>query len=75
MLAVMVGTPLVRNKNFRNLPILLILGILFIADFLFQGPRFGWIESPSVDPLRLAVNVVLLLVSVMSIPIYCDAIF
>ncbi|HJP04752.1 MAG: short-chain dehydrogenase [Chromatiales bacterium] len=65
MLAVMVGTPLVRNKNFRNLPILLILGILFIADFLFQGPRFGWIESPSVDPLRLAVNVVLLLVSVI----------
>ncbi|MDP6617509.1 MAG: NnrS family protein, partial [Gammaproteobacteria bacterium] len=65
MLAVLVGTPLVRNKNFRNLPILLIVGILFVADFLFQGAHFGWFEPPSVDPLRLAINVVLLLVAII----------
>lgn len=60
-----IATPLIRTKNFRNLPFLLILSILFIADVLFQAPHYGWINSAPVDALRLAINTLTLVVAIV----------
>jgi uncharacterized protein involved in response to NO len=64
-LAVAVSIPLIRTRNYRNLAFLPILALLFAADLAYQAPRFGWIESSPVDPLRLAINLLLLMVSVV----------
>lgn len=65
VLAVTVAVPLARAGNVRNLPLLGALALLFAADVAFQGPRFGWFRAPPFDPLRLALNTVLLLVAVI----------
>ncbi len=64
-LAAVVGIPLVRARNYRNLPFLAFLGALFLADLMFQAPRFDWIEHAPFDALRFGVNVVLLMVVVV----------
>lgn len=64
-LAVAVSIPLLRTRNHRNLPFLLMLALLFAADLAYQAPRFGWIENASIDPLRLAINLLLLMVSII----------
>ena len=64
-LAVSVAVPLIRTKNFRNLPFLALLVLMFAADLAYQAVHFGWSTSSPVDGLRLALNTVLLLVTVV----------
>ena len=64
-LATIVAVPIAAARNFRNLPFLLFLGLLFLADVLFHASRFGWIVAPPFDPLRLAVNTVLLMIVIV----------
>lgn len=64
-LALMLAAPLVRSRNVRNLPFLVFLGLLFLADLLFYGTHAGWFAAPPFDPLRLAVNTVLLMVVIV----------
>jgi uncharacterized protein involved in response to NO len=64
-LGVMLAVPLVRARNYRNLQFLLILALLAGADALFVSVQLGWLRAPSFDPLRFAVNVVMLLIVVV----------
>ncbi len=64
-LAAIVAVPLVRSRNYRNLPFLVFLGLLFAADWADHAARFGWMTSVHFDALRLAVNTVLLLVVII----------
>src|SRR5690606_25317134 len=36
-LAAVLAVPLIRRRNLRNLPFLLVLGLLFVSDLLFHG--------------------------------------
>jgi uncharacterized protein involved in response to NO len=64
-LAIAVAGPLIRKRNFRNLPFLVFLSLLFAAEVAFNAPRFGWAALPQVDGLRLAVNTVLMMVTIV----------
>lgn len=64
-LGVVLGVPLVRSRNYRNLPFLLFLALLTGADALFLGAQLGWLTPQSFDPLRLATNLVLLMIAVV----------
>jgi uncharacterized protein involved in response to NO len=59
------AAPLIRTRNVRNYPFLLILALLFTADAAFHAVALGWIAPLAFDPLRFAVNVVLLLIVVV----------
>ena len=43
----------------------MLLALLFLAELLFLGPQFGWFDTPPFDPLRLAVNTIALMVTVV----------
>jgi uncharacterized protein involved in response to NO len=64
-LALTVAVPLVRTKNTRNLPFLVFLTLLFIADLAYQAPRLGWADNAPFDGLRLALNTVVLLIVIV----------
>jgi uncharacterized protein involved in response to NO len=59
------GIPLLRTRNFRNYPFLLMLTLLFIADVLFHAVHLGWIAALRFDPLRLAANLVLVIIVIV----------
>jgi uncharacterized protein involved in response to NO len=65
VLALLVATPLVRSRNYRNLPFLLFLALLFAADWALYARRFEWSAVPPVDGVRLAINGVMLLVVIV----------
>ncbi|HEX6997990.1 MAG TPA: NnrS family protein [Gammaproteobacteria bacterium] len=64
-LALAVGAALVRTRNARNYPFLVLLALLTAADLVYGAVRLGWLAAPPFDPLRLAANVVLLMVGVV----------
>lgn len=64
-LALTLAVPLVRSRNLRNLPFLVFLGLLFVAELLFQTTRFGGLSAPAFDPLRLAVDTIALMVAIV----------
>lgn len=64
-LGVVLAVPLVRGRNYRNLQFLLILALLAGADALFVSAQLGWLAPTPFDPLRFAVNLVLLLIAVV----------
>lgn len=64
-LALIVAIPLARTRSYRNLPFVLLLMILFLADVAFHARRFGWIGGELVDGLRLAVNAIMLMIVVV----------
>jgi uncharacterized protein involved in response to NO len=64
-LALVVGSALVRARNYRNFPFLLLLSLLACADVVLVAERLGWIGAAPFDPLRFATNVVLLMIGVM----------
>jgi uncharacterized protein involved in response to NO len=64
-LAAVLAVPLVRARDYRNLQFLLILALLAGADALFVSVQLGWLAPPTFDPLRLAVNLVMLLIAVV----------
>lgn len=65
VLAATVAIPLVRTKNLRNLPFILLLITLFLADAAFHARNFGWVEGPTIDGLRLTINTVTLMIVVV----------
>ena len=64
-LVVAVARPVVAAKNYRNLPFVVFLTVLFTADLAFQAARYGWIAALPIDPLRLAVNTLLLMIVIV----------
>jgi uncharacterized protein involved in response to NO len=64
-LAFVLAAPLLRTRNYRNLQFLVILALLAGADALFVGTQLGWLAPVPFDPLRFAVNLLLLMVSVV----------
>jgi uncharacterized protein involved in response to NO len=63
--AVAIGTALVRARNYRNWPFVVILGLLTAADVVFLGAHLGWIPPLPFDPLRFAANLVQLMIGVI----------
>ncbi len=61
-LAAALAVPLIRTRNLRNYPFLVMLGLLFGADLLFHGRQLGWLDALPFDPLRFAVNIVMLMI-------------
>lgn len=64
-LGALLAVSLVRTRNVRNYPFLVILGLLFAADALFHALALGLVRPLPFDPLRFAANLVLLLVAVV----------
>jgi uncharacterized protein involved in response to NO len=64
-LAVALAVPLLRTRNYRNFQFLLVIALLTGADALFVGMQLGWLAPASFDPLRFAVNLVLLMITVV----------
>ncbi len=63
-LAFLLARPLITTRNVRNYPFLLLLLLLFVADAAFHAFLAGWLTLP-FDPLRFAMNIVLVLVVVV----------
>jgi uncharacterized protein involved in response to NO len=64
-LALAVGLPLVRTRNYRNLQFIAILLVLALADVLFVAALAGWLDTPPFDPLRLVVNLFVWMIAVV----------
>jgi uncharacterized protein involved in response to NO len=64
-LAGALAVPLLRAGALRNMPFLLFLSLLFAADLLLHARYHGLIDAVPFDALRLALNVVLLLVVIV----------
>ena len=64
-LAVTIAVPLVRTRNFRNLPFLLLLAALFLGEASFHMRYFNWIDGQTIDGLRLTINTVALMIVVV----------
>jgi uncharacterized protein involved in response to NO len=64
-LALAVGIPLVRTRNYRNLQFIAFLLLLALADALFLLGHSGRLETPAIDPLRLVVNLFTLMIAVV----------
>lgn len=64
-LAVALVVPLIRAKKMANAVFLLFLSVLFVADLLFHGQIHGLIGNLPFDSLRLALNMVLLMVVII----------
>lgn len=65
VLAATVAIPLVHTRNLRNLPFILLLLTLFLADAAFHARYFDWVESAPIDGLRLTINTVTLMIVVV----------
>jgi len=64
-LAVTVAIPLARTGNFRNLPFILLLALLFLGDLAFHAQNLGWFDGLTFDGQRLAINTVMLIIVVV----------
>lgn len=64
-LALSLGVPLVRARNYRNLQFLMFLALLTAADLVFLATWLGWLTPSLFDPLRFAANLVLLMIAVV----------
>jgi len=64
-LAVVVSIPLIRTKNYRNLPFVLLLAILFLAEIAFHARYAGWLEGQIPDGVRLVINTVMLMIVIV----------
>jgi uncharacterized protein involved in response to NO len=64
-LAVTIAIPLIRTRNFRNLPFILLLATLFVGETAFHARHFNWFESQTIDGLRLTINTVALMIVVV----------
>jgi uncharacterized protein involved in response to NO len=64
-LAVTVAIPLIRTRNVRNLPFILLLAFLFLGEIAFHARYISWIEGPTPDGLRLTINTVMLMIVIV----------
>jgi uncharacterized protein involved in response to NO len=64
-LAATVAIPLIRTRNFRNLPFLLLLATLFLGEASFHARYFNWFDGQAIDGLRLTINTVALMIVVV----------
>lgn len=65
LLAIVVSVPLIRTRNYRNWPFLVLLATLFMGDVLFHARYFNWTEGQVFDGLRLTINIVALMIVVV----------
>ena len=59
------AVPLIHTRNLRNYPFLVMLVLLFSANLLFHGRQLGWIGALPFDPLRFAIDIVMLMIVVV----------
>jgi len=64
-LACVLAVPLLRARKLANALFLVFLSLLFAADLLFHGQHHGFIANLPFDSVRLALNVVLLMVVII----------
>jgi uncharacterized protein involved in response to NO len=64
-LALSIGSALVRARNYRNFQFMLVLFVLALADAWFLAAASGLLAPPAFDPLRLAANLVMLMIAVV----------
>lgn len=64
-LALVLAPPLIRARKLRNLPFLVLLSALFAADLVFHLGRIGVVPDGELTGLGIAVDVVLILVTVV----------
>jgi uncharacterized protein involved in response to NO len=64
-LMVALAAPLVRTRNLRNYPFLVMLALLLAVNFLFHGHALGWLSAPPFDPLRVAADIIMLMIVVV----------
>jgi uncharacterized protein involved in response to NO len=64
-LAATIAIPLIRTRNYRNLPFILLLATLFLGETTFHARYFNWVESQTIDGLRLTINTVALMIVVV----------
>jgi uncharacterized protein involved in response to NO len=65
VLGAILAAPLIRARNFRNLPFLIVLALLFVADLAQYAQQFAWPLRLPLNGQSLAVNLVMLLVVVV----------
>ncbi len=59
------SVPILRTRNWRNLPFVFILGTLFLFNLGFHGTALGWLVLP-FDPLLAAVDLIALLITLVA---------
>jgi uncharacterized protein involved in response to NO len=64
-LAVTVAIPLVRTRNFRNLPFILLLAILFFGEIVFHARYYNWVEGLTINGSRLTINAIVLMIVIV----------
>jgi uncharacterized protein involved in response to NO len=64
-LAITLAAALGPARNYRNWPFVLILAALTAADLTFLGLQLGWIARLPFDPLRIAADLVQLMIAVV----------
>jgi uncharacterized protein involved in response to NO len=64
-LAVALGVPLVRKRNYRNFQFLIFLLVLAAVNAVFLATELGWLERSSFDALRFTALLVLLMIAVV----------
>jgi uncharacterized protein involved in response to NO len=64
-LMVALAVPLMRTRNLRNYPFLVMLALLFALNFVFHGRALGWLGALPFDPLRICADVVMLMIVVV----------
>jgi uncharacterized protein involved in response to NO len=64
-LAMTIAAALGPARNYRNWPFVLILAALTAADLAFLGLQLGWLAPLPFDPLRVAADLVQLMIAVV----------
>jgi uncharacterized protein involved in response to NO len=64
-LAAAIAVPLIKSGKQRNLPFIVFLALLFLADAALQMERLGWLTPVPFDATRLGINTVMLMVVIV----------
>ncbi len=65
-LAIAIAIPLIRSGKQRNLPFIVFLALLFVADATLQLERLGWLTSVPFDATLLGINTVMLILVIVA---------
>lgn len=65
VLAMTVAIPILRTRNFRNLPFIVLLAILFLGELAWHARFLGWLGEHTFDGLRLTINTIALMIVIV----------
>jgi uncharacterized protein involved in response to NO len=64
-LAAAIAVPLIKSGNKRNLPFIVFLALLFLADAALQMERLGWLTPVPFNATLLGINTVMLMIVIV----------